>query len=156
MKNGIKIILSMLVLLAIACGNSTKQSETDGTSDTYHSSDAQEMDHMNGIDHMNSSGSMMSNEATHTSAQDRDLTHDAYDKQRNTQMYTSLHMTDDQIREYEIETRTSMDAWKQDNPQKTMTIQDRMKHQSDHLKTILDESQFTSYGQWTASNPYRN
>ncbi|PKQ45085.1 hypothetical protein CSW08_09920 [Confluentibacter flavum] len=154
MKNGIKILLSMFALLAISCGNSTKQAGTDGTSDTYYSSDAQGMDHMNGDDNMNSNSSMMNNEATNTPTQD--LTQEEYDKQRNTQMYTSLNMTDEQIGEYESVTRSSMDTWKRDNPQKTMATQDRMKYQSDHLKTILDESQYTNYGQWATSNPYRN
>ncbi|WP_157831462.1 hypothetical protein [Confluentibacter flavum] len=112
------------------------------------------MDHMNGDDNMNSNSSMMNNEATNTPTQD--LTQEEYDKQRNTQMYTSLNMTDEQIGEYESVTRSSMDTWKRDNPQKTMATQDRMKYQSDHLKTILDESQYTNYGQWATSNPYRN
>lgn len=156
MKNGIKILLSMFALLAIACGNSTKQAGTDAASDTYYTRDAQEIDNLNGDDHMNSSRSAMNNEATNSPQQDRGLTQEAYDKQRNAQMYTSLNMTDEQIGKYETETRTSMDAWKQDNPQKTMTTPDRMKYQSTHLKSILDASQFISYGHWSTSNPYRD
>ncbi|WP_100615007.1 hypothetical protein [Confluentibacter citreus] len=159
MKNGIKILLSMFALLAISCGNSTKQAGTEGASDTSYTRDAQEIDNLNGEDNINSGSSAMNTEATNSSLQDRGLTQEeqeAYDKQRNAQMYTSLNMTEEQIGKYETETRMSMDAWKQDNPQKMMAIEDRMKHQSDHLKTILNESQFISYGQWTTSNPYRN
>ena len=79
-----------------------------------------------------------------------------YDLQRTTNMYTSLNMTEDQIQRYETASRTSMDAWKSSNAQRTMTIEQRMETQDATVKAILDASQYKNYQQWLKDNPYRN
>jgi len=182
MKNRIKILSGILALVLMSCGNSTKQTgnegmegtngtvETNGTtgngtSDTYYSRDPEVNDNITGDDNTNNNSNMQSNGTINnapangtgsTTAQDRNLTQEQYDKQRNAQMYTDLKMTDEQIQKYESSSRTSMDTWMKDNPNKTMTVQERMKIQRDNLQPILDESQFQNYGQWSTSNPYRN
>lgn len=146
MKNTVKVLSSLLVLLLIACGNSQKKTGTDGT-DTYMTDPA--------INDKDSNNDHMSNDGTMNNTQDPDLIQEEYDTQRNEHMYSSLNMTDEQIQRYETAMRTSMDTWERNNPQKTITIKDRMKIQRDNLVPILDELQFRNYEQWANDNPYR-
>lgn len=146
MKNTVKVLSSLLVLLLIACGNSQKKTGTDST-DTYMTDPA--------INDKDSNNDHMSNDGTMNNTQDPDLIQEEYDTQRNEHMYSSLNMTDEQIQRYETAMRTSMDTWERNNPQKTITIKDRMKIQRDNLVPILDELQFRNYEQWANDNPYR-
>jgi len=147
MKNTVKILSSLLVLLLVACGNSQKKGGTDST-DTYMTDPA--------INDKDSNNDNMSNDGAMNNTQDPDLNQEEYDIQRNKQMYSSLNMTDEQIQRYETAMHTSMDTWERNNPQKTITIKDRMKIQRDNLVPILDESQFRNYEQWANDNPYRD
>ena len=156
MKNSTKILFIIFTLVLMSCGNSTKQTGTDDSSDTYYSRDPQVNENIAGDDNMDTISSTMDGTVQNDPVQDRNLTQEAYDKQRNAQMYSDLKMTDEQIQKYENASRTSMDTWKRDHPNTAITIQERMKIQNDNLKPILDESQYQNYGKWSTSNPYRN
>lgn len=167
---------AVMVLLLMACGNSQKETgtndtlspnglaESDGTAGNYYSRDPGTNDRI--LDNS------MANEREHTGVNTDNTTtnqdpnainqqnpNDAqtdYDRQRNQELYTTLKMTDDQIQKYENASRTSMDTWKRDNPNKTMSAQDRVKVQNDNLRSVLDDNQYRNYEKWSADNPYRN
>lgn len=69
------------------------------------------------------------------------------------QMYSSLNMTDDQIRRYETASKQANDTWKKNNPNKNMSTDDMRMQRDSNLKPILNESQYTQYQQWSRNNP---
>lgn len=75
---------------------------------------------------------------------------------RQTGMYMELGMNDSQRSRYERASREAIDKWKRDNPNKTMTSQQRMEIERNALRPVLDDEQFKSYAQWAQSNPYQD
>lgn len=175
MNTKVKFLASaVMVLLLMACGNSQKNTgvnateanglmESSETAGNYYSRDPGTNESMldNLEDENNSHSGVNTNNTTmqqnpNPSSQDPSASQSDYDRQRNQQMYSSLKMTDDQIQKYENASRTSSDTWKRDNPNKTMSSQDRVRVQNDNLKSILDDTQYQNYEKWSTANPYRN
>lgn len=167
MKNSIKILASaVMVLLLASCGNSQKNSGAEGyeanglnesneTAGNYYTRDPETNDRMldNVEDESEHSGVNTDNT---TMQQNPNASQGDYDRQRNQQMYSSLKMTNDQIKRYENASRTSLDTWKRDNPNKTLSSQDRTRIQNENLRSILDDAQYQNYEKWSADNPYQN
>lgn len=171
MKTRIKFLACAVAVLLIACGNSQKDTsnngtlqanglaESDGTSGNYYTRDPGTNDKLldNNSPHQSNNNSVDQQDPNRSQTQQNsNSAQDDYDRQRNQKMYSSLKMTDDQIQKYENASRTSMDTWKQNNKNKTMSAQDRVKLQNDNLKSILDETQYQNYEKWSTSNPYQN
>src|SRR5690606_32033818 len=74
-------------------------------------------------------------------------------QQEMRRMYSSLNMTDDQIRRFEEASNTANETWKKNNPGSTMTNNYMRMQRDKNLKPILDESQYTQYQQWAKNNP---
>lgn len=185
MKNLKIILLSSLAVLMMACGDSRKNeasndynaSSTLGDNDTYDEGDPYENttgDNNTGTMDDTATGNDMGGNPvgtnnrgnnntdnynagtnTSTSTNNQNLTQEQYDRQRDQQMYSHLMMTQDQIDRYESSTRTSVNNWRRDNPNQTMNNQQRMELQRTNLQSILDDSQYKRYRDWTDSNPYR-
>lgn len=177
MKTKFKFLASaVVILLLMACGNSEKNTgatgldangltESDETAGNYYSRDPGTNNRMldnNNPDQndrhsgVNTDNTTMQQNPNASSQQNPNASQSDYDRQRNQQMYSSLKMTDDQIKRYEDASRTSNDKWTQDNPNKTMSAQDRVKVQNDNLRSILDDSQYKNYEKWSTANPYHN
>lgn len=176
MRTKINLLASaVMVLLLMACGNSQKDTgstdtlspnglaDSDGTAGNYYSRDPGTNDRMlenstgNEKQHtgINTSNTTMQQDPNTANQNPNDAFSD-YDRQRNQELYSNLKMTDEQIQKYENASRSSLDTWKRDNPNKTMSAQDRVKVQNDNLRSVLDDNQYRNYEKWSADNPYRN
>ena len=183
MKNSIKILASaVMVLLLASCGNSQKNSGAEGyeanglnesneTAGNYYTRDPEANDRMldnvedesehSGVNTDNTTMQQNPNASSQqnpnaSSQQNPNAAQGDYDRQRNQQMYSSLKMTNDQIKRYENASRTSLDTCKRDNPNKTLSSQDRTRIQNENLRSILDDAQYQNYEKWSADNPYQN
>ena len=186
MKTKVKFLASAVgVLLLMACGNSQKDASnngnteanglanSDGTAGNYYSRDPGTNDKLldnstpyetNKHSGVNTDNTMSQQDPNRSQQQNPNASQQQnpstsqgdYDTQRNQQIYSSLKMTDDQIQKYENAWRSSMDTWKRDNPNKTMSAQHKVRAQNDNLKSVLDDTQYQNYEKWSTANPYRN
>ncbi|SRR5690554_900494 len=69
------------------------------------------------------------------------------------EMYTSLSMTEDQIKQYEAAYNQAQNTWKRDNQNQTMSDDDRRMQRDQSLKSILNNTQYKQYQQWSENNP---
>src|SRR5690606_8603298 len=175
MKNSIKILASaVMVLLLASCGNSQKNTGAEGyeanginesneTAGNYYTRVPEANNRM--LDNVedesehsgvNTDNTTMQQNPNGSSQQNPNASQGDYDQQRNQQMYSSLKMTNDQIKKYENASRTSLDTWIRDHPNEAVSSQDRTRIQEENLRSVLDEAQYQNYEEWSADDRYQN
>lgn len=124
--------------------NTSSSPASDTSPDTTanrSSKDSMDMDHSKSMDSLHQTGNKTDSIVGDT---------------RMTKLFADLNFTENQIKQFRLNVHKNLEAWRKENPETSLTTEQRMRLEAENVKSFLKPAQYDEYQRWVKDNPYHS